>query len=59
MKIWGGIVGGVAVIFAILSLAFLPSAAAPPDEPEGPKITPVAMTDGERTYWGLGMSWRW
>lgn len=23
------------------------------------KITPIALSDGERTYWGIGMSWRW
>lgn len=34
-------------------------AAAQPDEPSGPKIIPVTITDGERTYWGLGMSWEW
>jgi hypothetical protein len=35
------------------------AAAAPPDEPEGPKINPVALTDGERTYYGIGLSWSW
>jgi hypothetical protein len=35
------------------------SAATPPKKPKGPRISPVALTDGERTYWGLGMSWRW
>lgn len=27
--------------------------------PSGVNATPVAMTDGKRTYLGLGMSWRW
>jgi hypothetical protein len=27
--------------------------------PSKPKITPVALSDGESTYWGLGMSWSW
>jgi hypothetical protein len=24
-----------------------------------PKVSPVALTDGERMYYGLGLSWRW
>lgn len=32
------------------------SAAEPPREA---RISPVALTDGERTYYGLGLSWRW
>lgn len=35
------------------------SLAAPPEETIAPKITPVALSDGERTYWGLGLSWQW
>ena len=35
------------------------SAAKPSRPPAGPKIVPVALTDGERTYLGLGMSWGW
>lgn len=35
------------------------SAAKPIHEPSTPKITPVSMTDGERTYYGLGISWSW
>ena len=26
---------------------------------ESPKIAPLAMSDGEKTYYGIGMSWRW
>jgi|GEM_PF-1795072 len=26
---------------------------------DGPKIAPLAMTDGERTYYGVGMRWSW
>lgn len=33
--------------------------AANPPESNGPKITPVALTDGERTYFGIGMIWSW
>lgn len=33
------------------------SAAALPEETATIKITPVAITDGERTYLGLGMTW--
>jgi hypothetical protein len=33
--------------------------AAKPRRRTSPKITPVALTDGERTYWGIGMSWSW
>jgi hypothetical protein len=35
------------------------SAAKPHDTLKRTNITPVALSDGERTYWGLGMSWRW
>jgi hypothetical protein len=35
------------------------SAAAPPKKSRGPRIRPVAMTDGESTYYGLGMIWSW
>jgi hypothetical protein len=35
------------------------SAAAPPEEPAVPKIAPVALSDGVRTYWGIGISWSW
>jgi hypothetical protein len=35
------------------------SAAAKPRKRRRPRIRPLAMTDGERTYWGLGMSWSW
>lgn len=26
---------------------------------EAPRIAPLAMTDGERMYYGIGMSWSW
>jgi hypothetical protein len=55
-------IAGVLIIPAIMGVvawAGSRSAAAPPEEPSGPKITPVALSDGERTYWGLGMSWSW
>jgi hypothetical protein len=35
------------------------SAASPPDESTRSRITPITLSDGERTYWGLGMSWSW
>jgi hypothetical protein len=25
----------------------------------GPRMVPLAMTDGEKTYYGIGMSWAW
>lgn len=34
-------------------------AAMQPKKPAGPKIRPVALSDGENTYYGLGISWRW
>jgi hypothetical protein len=34
-------------------------AAMPPATRKKPSLTPVALSDGERTYWGLGMSWSW
>lgn len=33
--------------------------AAKPPEPSGPTISPVALTDGEQTYYGVGLSWSW
>jgi hypothetical protein len=35
------------------------SAAVPPRKPGGPKIRPVALSDGERSYYGLGLVWIW
>jgi hypothetical protein len=49
----------IPTIWGIITWSGSSSTAAPPEESEGPKITPVALTDGERTYWGLGMSWSW
>ena len=28
-------------------------------DPTEPEIRPVALTDGEKTYWGLGIYWIW
>jgi hypothetical protein len=33
--------------------------AAKSPEPSGPTIGPVALTDGEQTYYGLGLVWSW
>lgn len=30
-----------------------------PPRSSGPKISPVALTDGEQAYYGLGLSWSW
>jgi hypothetical protein len=46
-------------VWGFTTMSSSKSAAAPPYEPERPKVGPVTLTDGERTYWGLGMSWRW
>lgn len=46
--IWGWYTWGISNI-----------AASQTDGTVKPYIAPVALTDGERTYWGLGMSWRW
>ena len=35
------------------------SAAEPPTGHTFPRLSPVALSDGKQTYWGLGMSWRW
>ena len=35
------------------------SAATPPKDTAGPKISPVAVTDGRRTYYGLGFTFNW
>ena len=33
--------------------------AAKPPETSGPAISPVAITDGEQTYYGVGLRWVW
>lgn len=33
--------------------------AARPPRPSGPKISPIALTDGEQAYYGVGVSWSW
>ena len=35
------------------------SAATPPKDTAGPKISPVAVNDGRRTYYGLGFTFNW
>jgi hypothetical protein len=35
------------------------SAATPPKDTAGPKISPVAVTDGRRMYYGLGFTFNW
>ena len=35
------------------------SSYAPPVKRKKPKLKPLALSDGERTYWGMGLSWSW
>lgn len=65
----GVLAGGLVMIAGIISLpvwiwgtivwAGSSSAAVPPRRPRGPKIRPVAISDGERSYYGLGLIWIW
>jgi hypothetical protein len=61
-----GIAGGIAAVVGLIVgtggyISWLGSisAAKPTHEPSSPKIAPVSMTDGENTYYGLGISWSW
>lgn len=54
-----GVPGAIVAIWGWYTWATSRSSAAPPEKPAGPKVTPVALTDGERTYYGLGLCWRW
>lgn len=46
--LWGWIVWGTSR-----------SAASPADEPAKPKVAPVALSDGWRTYYGMGITFHW
>ena len=49
----------IAAIWGWSTWAGSRSAAALPEVPVGPTVIPVALTDGEKIYWGVGMSWSW
>jgi hypothetical protein len=62
MTLPGGLMAvpsSIAAIWYWLTWSDSKTTAAQPEEPAGPKVTPVALTDGERTYYGLGLSWSW
>lgn len=55
-----GSIGAVIGIGGLVSYAWSRKAAEPPKEKKTtPRVSPVAMTDGEKTYYGIGMSWSW
>jgi hypothetical protein len=55
-----GAIGAVIGIGGLVTYAWSRNAAAPPKKKKTkPKVMPVALTDGERTYMGVGLSWSW
>jgi hypothetical protein len=59
LVVLAGIINIPVWIWGIVVWSSSRSAAVPPKNTNAPKISPVSMTDGEKTYYGLGLSWSW
>jgi hypothetical protein len=64
--VWGGLLLEVAALASVFVAIWgyakwigSSSAAAPKKDTTGPKLTPVTMSDGQRTYLGAGLRFDW